>query len=52
LLEREAEELVNEYKTGGNYEVTFDSENLPSGVYIFNLQAGQYFENKKMILQK
>jgi len=34
----------------GNYKVTFNSENLPSGVYLYKLQAGEFSKAKKMIL--
>jgi photosystem II stability/assembly factor-like uncharacterized protein len=42
--------LQNEQKTAGTYELIFDARNLPSGVYLYKLQAGQYAETKKMIL--
>jgi len=44
--------LLNEQKPPGNYSVTFDSSELPSGVYYYNLQAGEFSEVKKMMLLK
>jgi hypothetical protein len=49
--------LVNEVKQAGHYEVEFNSQTasfgiLPSGVYIYKLQAGKFVETKKMILLK
>jgi parallel beta-helix repeat protein len=44
--------LVNEEKPAGTYEVTWNSENLPSGVYIYQLIAGKYLQTRKMILLK
>ncbi|WP_304132310.1 T9SS type A sorting domain-containing protein [Ignavibacterium album] len=44
--------LVDEYKPAGNYEVQFDAANLPSGVYFYQLQAGNYTGTKKLILTK
>jgi len=44
--------LVNEEKPAGTYEVTWYVENLPSGVYFYRLQAGDYIETKKMLLLK
>ena len=44
--------LVDEYRNAGNYEVEFNASNLPSGVYFYQLQAGDYLETKKMILLK
>jgi hypothetical protein len=42
--------LVNEEKPAGSYEVEFDATNLPSGVYFYQLRAGNFIETKKMIL--
>ena len=50
VLGKEVVTLVNEYKPTGNYEVEFSGENLPSGVYYYQLNAGDYKETKKMIL--
>ncbi len=42
--------LVNEERPAGIYEVNFDAVDLASGTYIYQLQAGNYSEAKKMIL--
>jgi photosystem II stability/assembly factor-like uncharacterized protein len=44
--------LVNEIKEAGNYEFTFNAENLASGIYYYRLNAGEFSANKKMILIK
>ncbi len=44
--------LVNEEKSAGTYEVTWYAENLPSGVYFYQLKAGNYIQTKKLILLK
>ena len=44
--------LVNEEKNAGTYEVTWYAEQLPSGVYFYQLKASDYVETKKMILTK
>lgn len=44
--------LVNEIIEGGNHSVDFDASNLPSGIYLYKLQAGSFVETKKMILMK
>ena len=44
--------LVNEYKPVGIYEVEFNSSALPSGVYFYQLKAGNFIETRKMILMK
>lgn len=52
LLGQEIRTIVNEEKSAGNYEVNFDASELPSGVYIYKMQAGSFVETKKMILIK
>lgn len=56
VLGRVVTTLVDEYKPAGNYEVEFQSavgnRQLPSGVYFYQLKAGDFLEAKKMILLK
>ena len=52
VLGREVTVLLNENLNAGNYEVTWDGTNYPSGVYYYKLQAGNYSETKKMVLLK
>jgi photosystem II stability/assembly factor-like uncharacterized protein len=52
ILGREIVTLVNQQQSTGIYEVTFDANNYSSGIYFYRLQAGNYNEIKKMILQK
>jgi hypothetical protein len=57
VLGREVATLVNEAKPAGNYSVTFNVEtlhgaSLPSGIYFYQLRAGDYAETKKMMLIK
>ena len=44
--------LVNEEKAAGTYDVEFSAAGLPSGIYFYKLQAGNFVESKKMILLK
>ena len=44
--------LVNEYKPAGRYETEFNASTLPSGVYFYQLRAGDFVETKKMLLLK
>lgn len=41
---------INEEKQAGNYEVTLNLDDLPSGIYFYELQAGSFIQTKKMIL--
>jgi hypothetical protein len=52
ILGREVATLVNEYKPSGKYETEFNAAALPSGVYFYQLKAGEYLNTKKMILLK
>jgi len=52
ILGKEVATLVNEYKPAGKYETEFNAANLPSGVYFYQLKAGEFLQTKKMILLK
>jgi photosystem II stability/assembly factor-like uncharacterized protein len=42
--------LVNEEKEAGYHSIDFDASNLTSGVYFYQLRAGEFVSTKKMIL--
>ncbi|MFH0733431.1 MAG: T9SS type A sorting domain-containing protein [bacterium] len=56
ILGKEITTLVNEEKTPGAYQVTFNAKTannvkeLSSGVYFYTLKTGNFTETKKMIL--
>jgi len=49
---KEITTLVNEKQTPGFYEVTFEGNNLSSGIYYYQLKAEGFVETKKMVLLK
>ena len=56
VLGNEVATLVDEYKPAGNYEVEFNPassiKHPASGIYFYQLKAGNFGETKKMILIK
>ena len=52
VLGQKVREMVNEYKSPGEYEVKVDMQEYNSGIYFYKFQAGGYVETKKMILLK
>jgi len=52
VLGNELTTLVDEYKPAGNYEVEFEAGHLPSGVYFYQLQAGEFIQTKRLMLLK
>ena len=52
LLGREVAVLVNGYKNKGNYSVNFNAKSHATGIYFYELKAGNYVSIKKMIYLK
>jgi photosystem II stability/assembly factor-like uncharacterized protein len=52
VLGEEIKTLVNGYNEAGLHNVVFDAGGLPSGIYFYRINAGQYNEIKKMVLIK
>jgi hypothetical protein len=52
LLGRQIRVLASGTQPAGSYKVTFDATGLPSGVYLYRLQAGDYVEAKRMVVVK
>jgi len=50
ILGREVATPVDEEKEAGNFQIRFDAGTLSSGVYFYQLHAGDYVSTKKMIL--
>ncbi|MDZ7624553.1 MAG: T9SS type A sorting domain-containing protein [Ignavibacteriaceae bacterium] len=52
VLGNEIETLVNRDLSAGSYDIEFVSKNFTSGVYFYNLTAGEFTKTMKMILSK
>ena len=52
LLGNEVKTLVNEEKPAGEFEVELDGTGLPSGIYFYQLKAGEFTQTKKMTYLK
>ncbi len=52
ILGNEVSTLVNDEKPAGKYEVKFNGNILPSGIYFYRLTSGSYSAVKKLVLLK
>jgi len=52
VLGKEVITLVDDTKNAGYYEVSFDASGLPSGIYFYRMQSGDYVSVKKLLLLK
>jgi hypothetical protein len=52
LIGREVATIVSEEMPAGNYSKRWNANNIASGVYFYQLNAGTYTETKKLILLK
>ncbi len=52
VLGRLVKTLVDKVEMPGDHEVQLDASGLPSGVYFYRLQAGNYSQSRKLLLVK
>ncbi len=52
LLGRQLRRMAMGQRPPGSYEASVDATDLPSGVYFYRLQAGNYFETMQMMVLK
>jgi len=52
ILGKEVLTLVNKQQDAGYYNLDFNGANLPSGVYIYNINTKEFVQSKKMLLIK
>lgn len=50
ILGEELMQLINKTMVSGYHTINLNLTNLPSGIYIYNIQAGEFIETKKMVL--
>ena len=50
ILGRQVKTLVNGRQQAGWHEVAFDASNLPSGMYLYRLQADSFVKTKTMVV--
>ena len=52
ILGNEIVTLINEETEAGSYNINFNANVLPTGVYFYQLVSNEYVETKKMLLIK
>ncbi len=52
ILGREIEMIVSGQHPAGEFRVEWTAKDLSSGIYFYRLQAGQFIQTKKLVLQK
>ncbi len=52
MMGQEVRTLVDQELQAGRYRKVFDGAHLPSGVYIYRIQAGSFSQTNKMVLVK
>jgi len=52
VLGNEVVTLVQEEKSAGEYDLTWETENLTSGIYYYRITAGDFIQTRKMVFLK
>jgi hypothetical protein len=52
LMGNEVATLLNRYQEAGSYDLIFQAEDLASGIYFYQLRAGEFVATKKLIMLK
>ena len=50
LLGQKIKTILNKQKSTGLHEIEITAQDLPSGVYLYRIEAGEFHDVKKMIL--
>ena len=52
ILGREVSTLVNEHQDAGYHQIYWDASGYSSGIYFYQIQAGEFIDTKKLLLLK
>ncbi len=52
ILGRKITTLINEYRSAGSYEQSFNASSLASGIYLYRIKVNDFVSAKKMLLVK
>jgi hypothetical protein len=52
LLGQKLATLVSEQQNAGNHQVEWNAHNMPTGVYYYVINAGEFYQVRKMVLLK
>jgi len=52
MLGREVDQIVNDVMAAGEYTLTWNADDFASGLYLLQMQAGEFRQSKKIILLK
>lgn len=52
MLGQEVARLVDSYQDAGNYNVSFNANDLSAGIYLYTIEAGDFTATKRMTLLK
>jgi hypothetical protein len=52
VLGQDVETLVNSFQTAGKYSVQLNADNWTSGIYFYQIEAGDFNETRRMLLLK
>ena len=50
ILGRRIRDLAEGIRPPGQHEIAFDAAGLPTGVYLYRLEAGDFVEMKRMVV--
>lgn len=52
LLGKKVATLVSQTQSAGQHQVQWDAAGMPSGIYYYQITAGEFISMKKMVLVK